>query len=357
MRMDFETILESYHRLKPLDALAESFYTKAGSRLNLEALLPFVKYLSGLSSVLDSVGGVIAALNMGTAIETSKAVLRCLEASNIKFITGALWDAPKEHFDYVIALPSADRGNTRVLAEFIGAFNTLRDNGVAYFIMHKDQGAKRYELQAKDIFGSLEIIAKNAGWRLSRAVKINPHYLRVDPVVFNVLDLQLQAEPGVYAAGKLDPGTAFLLETMDINQYANKSVLDMGCGYGLLALQAAKIGARVTAADDDFLAVRSTKVNAETLDLRIDCIHSDVDSDLTEVFDVVVMNPPFHVGKQVILEIPQAFIAAAYKHLKPEGEMVLVANKALGYEGLLETFRSWHMVAANQHFKVLRAIK
>ena len=357
--MDAETILEIYHQLKPLELLAKPFYTKGGTRLNLEVLRPFLKYLANVQGdVLDASGGGIASIHSGIAIESSRAALRCLEKSGIKTLAGAVWDAPKESFDAVVCLPATDKGNAQVLAELKGTYNALRLSGEAFFLMHKDQGAKRYEAQAKDIFGNLEVVSKNAGWRLSKVVKENREDYQVNPISFEVLGLSLIAEPGVYAAGKLDPGTAFLLESIDLSNYANKSLLDMGCGYGLIALKAAMVGAIVTALDDDLLAVRSTQQNAKNLELDIHCIHSDVDSELADqLFDAVLMNPPFHIGKQVLLEVPTAFIAAAYKHLKPGGELILVANKALGYEKLLERFSSWHKVAENQQFKVLRAIK
>jgi 16S rRNA (guanine1207-N2)-methyltransferase len=93
------------------------------------------------------------------------------------------------------------------------------------------------------------------------------------------------------------------------------------------------------------------------LGLAIQCLHSDVNSDLSGKFEIILMNPPFHVGKQVLLELPAAFIAAAYEHLVPGGEVILVANKALGYEVLLKNFTMSNKVAENQQFKVLRAIK
>jgi 16S rRNA (guanine1207-N2)-methyltransferase len=172
-----------------------------------------------------------------------------------------------------------------------------------------------------------------------------------------VAGLSLEAEPGVYAAGKLDPGTALLLESFDMTSVHSKQLLDMGCGYGLIALKAALAGAVVTALDDDLLAVRATSRNAQTLGLKMTCLHSDMDSNLTENFDVILMNPPFHLAKAVRLELPHAFIAAAHKHLKPGGELVLVANRALAYEPLLNAFGSWHKLAENSAFKVLQAIK
>ena len=133
-----------------------------------------------------------------------------------------------------------------------------------------------------------------------------------------------------------------------------QNVLDLGCGYGLLALKASLAGASVTALDDDLLAVRSTHQNAERYGLDVRALHSDVDSEIKgEVFGAALMNPPFHVGKQVALEVPRAFLAAAHEHLRPGGVLTLVANKALPYEQDLARWGAFETLATNKQFKVL----
>ncbi len=317
------------------------------------------------NQVVDATGGTFALHNKnGLIVESSKATLRCLQKSlapslDIKLFAGAIWDAPKNQAEIIFLAPATDKGNARVEAELMGACNALTPKGVAYFVMHKDQGAKRYEKLAETLFGEIEILDKENGWRLCKAVKKVDVLYEVTRLEFSTLELKLRAEPGIYAAGKLDPGTAFLLESYDVTSIANKKVLDIGCGYGLLSLKAALAAAEVTALDDDLLAVRSTHANAQQYGLDIRTLHSDVNSALhdDERFDAVLMNPPFHVGKQVVPDVPNTFIAAAYKHLSVGGELVLVANKALAYEGLLEHFSYWETLAVNQQFKVLRAIR
>jgi pseudouridine synthase len=51
-----------------------------------------------------------------------------------------------------------------------------------------------------------------------------------------------------------------------------------------------------------------------------------------EGFDVVVTNPPFHVGKATDLDVPQQFIADAHAVLANGGRLFLVANRTLPYE-------------------------
>lgn len=361
--MSLEPFLTTYHQIQRIG----NVYYKAGMRTlpNVVKKL-FSTVPMSTNQFIDVTGGTFALQHKkGLIVETSRATLRCLQLGleqnpDVHLIAGTLLDVPKHQAELIFLVPSTDKGTARVEAEFTSARQALSLNGSLYFVMHKDQGAKRYEKFAESLFGELEVLDKDDGWRLCKAINIKSdnHSLK-RRLEFAVLGLQLQAEPGVYAAGKLDPGTAFLLESYDLKTLAGKKILDIGCGYGLLSLKAALADATVTALDDDLLAVRSTHANAEHHGLDIRVLHSDVNSELRdeERFDAVLMNPPFHVGKQVILEVPKAFIAAAHKHLVVGGELVLVANKALGYEGLLEHFSYWETLAMNQQFKVLRAIR
>lgn len=360
--------LTSYHALSPRTIGGQQVMHKAGVREAGGLQLARYAELKG-KRLLDLSGSLgVLTLQSGAAqsliLESSRAALRCLQATfkdrpDVTVAAGASWEAPQASFEVAFISPSSDKGNRRVALELYGVAQALLPAGSAYVLLHKDQGAKRYEAQLAELFHEVTVVAKGGGWRLSRACRPRPLAPPERWVRFEAAGLSLCAEVGVYAAGKCDPGTAFLLSQLELASCAGKRVLELGCGYGLVALKAALAQGVVSALDDDLLAVRAAHRNAAAYGADLRVLHSDVDSELSaqERFEVVLMNPPFHRGKQVALAVPSAFIAAAYTRLTPGGTLVLVANRALPYERLLAHFAYWETLAVNQSFKVLQAYK
>lgn len=375
--MNPDSILSTYHTLEPLDTGDGLYYSKVGMRVSelerhpgVSLMLKRVHHEAGI--FLDASGSagrvalaVVREAGEGSVrvLESSHSALRCAQATfserPVEVMAGAPWDVPHASIDTLCLMLSTDKGNARVQSELRGAHSALREGGKAYLLMHKDQGAKRYEREAEALFGELTVLAKSGGWRLTRAVRTNGGTLPVGKISFNAAGLDLVAEPGVFAAGKLDPGSSVLLDVVDFSVCIGQRVLDIGCGYGVLSLKASLAGADVTALDDDLLAVRSTYQNARHYGLDVRVLHSDVNSALAEEerFDQVIMNPPFHVAKTVLLEVPKAFLAAAWKHLKPGGTLTLVANQALPYERELEGWNDLQTLTTAKGFKVLRAAR
>lgn len=331
--------------------------------------------LSGSGRLLDVSGSAgLAALlarrqgnRQVTVFESSAAACGCArathEADGVTVRAALLATEADGQVDTVVLLPPADRGNARVDLEIRAAAAALAPAGRLLLVNHRDQGAKRYEKLAAGLFRQAEVIRRDGGWRvLDCREPLGDRESFQPELSFEAGGFQLTAVKGTFAAGKLDPGTAQLLEALGSPERLHgQHVLDLGCGYGLLALTAARAGAAVTAIDDDLGAVRSTAANAAALGHAesIAAVHSDLDQALpeSERFDTVLMNPPFHVGKGVRLDLPRAFIATAWRRLKPGGEMWIVANRALPYESLLDGFSGWSEVRVAAGFKVLRAVR
>jgi len=304
--------------------------------------------------------------------EPSAAALRAAEArfrddARVEVAAGLPWDLETACCDAVLLLPPTDRGNDRVRSELAAAARALGAGGVAFTAMHKDQGAKRYERDAAAWFDRVSVVGRSRGWRVARfegARGPDGATAAADPGAavpwrrFEALGRGWWSLPGVHAARALDPGTAVLLATLEAQASGalrGATVADLGCGTGILADAAVRSGAaQVTALDDDLAAVRSARRN---LPAGVSVLHSDLDAALASDarFDALLVNPPFHVGKQVRLEVGRAFLETARARLRRGGSAWIVANRALPYERELSAWKGFETQRVDGGFKVLHA--
>jgi len=111
--------------------------------------------------------------------------------------------------------------------------------------------------------------------------------------------------------------TSMMLELMLENEFSSKNVLDMGCGTGILAIMASKLGAaKVTAIDYDIVCYESTLENAQLNhidNITAMCGSKEVIPD--EQYDTILAN----INRNILLDqIPR------YSEvLKAEGELYL----------------------------------
>ncbi|MDL4862065.1 class I SAM-dependent methyltransferase [Halomonas elongata] len=176
---------------------------------------------------------------------------------------------------------------------------------------------------------------------------------------FEAEGLTLVSHPGVFGHGKLDDGTRLLLAQLASSLPHQGSVLDMGCGDGIIAAWLARRGLAVTAADVNGFAVEATRRTLATNGLEGEVFHSDVYADLPQTrFDAIVSNPPFHQERAVDYGPAGRLIAGAPERLEPGGQLVMVANAFLPYPDLLErAFGGFEILADDRRFRVYRAVK
>ncbi|HEX5142224.1 MAG TPA: class I SAM-dependent methyltransferase [Dehalococcoidia bacterium] len=170
-------------------------------------------------------------------------------------------------------------------------------------------------------------------------------------------DLRFTTQPGVFSYGEIDEGTRLLVEAMRVSPTAR--VLDLGCGYGVIGIVAAKLASRghVTLIDSDIRATRLTERNLEANGIEnADVILGDGVRDLPPKsrFDVVVSNPPTHSGRDVLDEM----VEGAYKVLRPRGQLYLVINRLLSLRKKVEeVFGNSETIGREKGFVVIRAVK
>lgn len=105
--------------------------------------------------------------------------------------------------------------------------------------------------------------------------------------------LRLVIPPGVFHPGVFWSTPVFVSFLQKID-FQGKKVLDVGTGSGLLALFAARRGARVTALDINPLAAETARCNAGSNGLEMEVLESDLLENLPpQIFDIILVNPPY----------------------------------------------------------------
>jgi 16S rRNA (guanine1207-N2)-methyltransferase len=174
-------------------------------------------------------------------------------------------------------------------------------------------------------------------------------------IVTSDLHLELETDSGMFSPSRLDPGTRLLLETAP-PPLASGNLLDLGCGYGPLALVLAtrSAGARVWAVDVNTRALELCARNAERAGLPNVRCAAPGDPALPGAFDLIWSNPPIRIGKTAL----HALLAAWLARLAPAGAAYLVVQRNLGSDTLQRWLESsgWpaERIAARSGYRVLR---
>jgi 16S rRNA (guanine1207-N2)-methyltransferase len=141
------------------------------------------------------------------------------------------------------------------------------------------------------------------------------------------MTLELRTDRGVFSAGGVDPGTQVLLEDAPPPP-SEGALLDLGCGYGPIAMTLARRSpaATIYAVDVNERAIALMAENAAFLGL--DNVLTVVPDDIT--FDAIWSNPPVRVGKEALHELLLTWLP----RLASGGRAYLVVQKHLGSDSL-----------------------
>ncbi len=141
------------------------------------------------------------------------------------------------------------------------------------------------------------------------------------------MPLVFYTAPGVFSKKRVDFGTRLLAEHMPVE--VGKKVLDLGCGYGVLSVVAAKLGGDVYAVDSNKLAVYLTRFNARANGVSVLAKHGNLYEPFDPLqFHLIVSNPPFAAGMEVIRKM----VEGAPDHLEKNGILLMVARRRKGGE-------------------------
>ena len=145
--------------------------------------------------------------------------------------------------------------------------------------------------------------------------------------------LVFNSDNGVFSKDHLDFGSKLLIETMIKHIDKNKSILDVGCGYGFIGISLAKIlNSKVVMVDINKRAVHLTNMNIKENKVNAQTFESNIYENVKEKFDVIVSNPPIRAGKNIVLEI----LERAHEFLNINGELWFVIRKDQGAKSVIK---------------------
>ncbi len=154
--------------------------------------------------------------------------------------------------------------------------------------------------------------------RIGRRIQIVPSWM--DPALY-AGDLVLRLDPGMAFGTGMHPTTQLCLETLEDLVTPGSDVIDLGCGSGILAIAAAKLGARrVLGVDIDPQAVRTAREN-----IMLNGVGSSVEIRAGSLAELLKeeRSAPLIVANILAVVIREMLASGLARTVRPGGRLVL----------------------------------
>ncbi|HEY8587190.1 MAG TPA: methyltransferase [Rhodanobacter sp.] len=274
--------------------------------------------------------------------------------------------ADGEEFPLVIVLPPRQRDEAR--ACFAHALCHLAPGGSVLAAMPNAEGAKSGEADLIKLAGAVQHLSKHkcrVFWSTPQPASVDQELL----ARWLVLDAPrvivdgYVSRPGLFAWDRIDRASALLAEHLPVDLHGR--VADLGAGYGYLAAQVVARCPQVAAIDlyeAESRALEPARLNLARVmrecgrEMEVTVHWHDVTRGLSQRYDAIVSNPPFHQGRADLPGLGRAFIVTAAEALQSDGRLLIVANRHLPYEAVLASlFREVRAIVVRDGFKVIEA--
>lgn len=143
--------------------------------------------------------------------------------------------------------------------------------------------------------------------------------------------------------------TLFLKKNLHNMKPEGKTFLEVGTGSGEIALEASRLGADVTAVDNNPEAVEKARKRADEEELDLEIFQSDLLEKVENQFDLIVFNPPYLPGRRESdadpllggekgVELTEEFLREATRYLSDQGEVYFIGSSLADLEELERKF-------------------
>ncbi len=240
----------------------------------------------------------------------------------------------------------------------------LKPGGQLILCGQKTEGAKTYIEKAAAYLGSPQKARKLGSLYVAQIPRANTLGTALDDndyptprPIFDEDGLQFYSKPGLFGWQKRDKGSALLWAHVAPRLQASgaETLLDLGCGYGYLGLMTHRLPLqRRVLTDNNAAALAMAAGNAERNGVSAEVIGADCGESITDTFDAVLCNPPFHQGFSVSDDLTDRFLRSARAHLRESGRAWFVVNRFIPLEQKArELFTRIEVLADSDGFKVI----
>lgn len=174
---------------------------------------------------------------------------------------------------------------------------------------------------------------------------------------FHKYDLLFTSDNGVFSKNMIDYGSRVLLDNIEITN--EKTLLDVGCGYGAFGICLNKVYSHlnVDMVDVNDRALELAKLNAKNNNIHANIYKSFIYENVQGSYDVIVTNPPVRAGKEVVTTILQESI----EHLNENGSLWVILQKKQGAPSakkkMEEVFGNCEIVKRDKGYYLLHSVK
>lgn len=160
---------------------------------------------------------------------------------------------------------------------------------------------------------------------------------------FGYYGLQIETCEGVYEPAE---DTFLLLDNIE----CGKRVLEIGTGSGIISIFCAKKGSNVTAVDISQKAVECALRNAETNDVSIEVLQSNLFERISGLFDTIIFNPPYLPTEDDIegseqwnggedgFRVTRPFLKGSKHHIEKNGKIYIILTDLTDIDSLRSEF-------------------
>lgn len=274
------------------------------------------------------------------------------------------WQEPDTACSHLIVFFSKAKAEMSMLIDLATNYLQRNGGGILWVLGSNDGGIKSFATMAKkNGLSARKIDAARHGALFECEIAPDQTSMVLKPEDFLTLDdksgpMILAGLPGVFSFGRLDKGTELLLKHLP---KIKGRVLDFGCGNGAIGshLLSADPDTQIDFVDINWLATTACQKTMEQNNYpntQIFC--QDGLIGLPMRYRHIISNPPFHEGKKTDYSAAERFLMSAKDHLLPNGNLTIVANDFLNYEGIITAaFGNCNTLAREKGFKILSSTK